>query len=128
MGSNRKEGSGQMKRVTHSGVAKTALIISLLLTAGTLLAQAPEFSQAGSDYYRVFYTGPVSRAQNLARQLDAYGELFEEYLHFERTGLKEKPEGEDFLRPGELCRLSRKDHRRAQGLLCLSPVQRSGHE
>ncbi|WP_319477576.1 hypothetical protein [Marispirochaeta aestuarii] len=79
-----------MKRVTHSGVAKTALIISLLLTAGTLLAQAPEFSQAGSDYYRVFYTGPVSRAQNLARQLDAYGELFEEYLHFERTGLKEK--------------------------------------
>ncbi len=79
-----------MKRVIHSEVVKTALMITLLLTAGSLLAQAPEFSQARSDYYRVYYTGAASRAQDIARQLNAYGELFEEYLHFERTGLKEK--------------------------------------
>ena len=79
-----------MKQLIDSGVAKLTLIITLLMLTGSLLAQAPDFSQAASDYYRVYYTGSASRAQVLANQLDAYGELFEEYLHFERTGIREK--------------------------------------
>ncbi|WP_319562221.1 tetratricopeptide repeat protein [Marispirochaeta sp.] len=79
-----------MKGAKYSGVAKLTLIITAILVAGPMFAQAPDFSQANGDYYRVHYQGPESRSQDLARQLDACAELFEEYLHFERSGLKVK--------------------------------------
>lgn len=79
-----------MKGAKYSRVAKLTLIITAILVAGPLLAQAPDFSQANGDFYRVHYLGPESRSRDLARQLDACAELFEEYLHFERSGLETK--------------------------------------
>jgi tetratricopeptide (TPR) repeat protein len=77
-----------MKGIFYRGLILTALIAAVLTSP--LAAQEDGFSPAEGDYYTVYYQGAPPRAAELARSLDAYAELFEEYLHFDRSALPAK--------------------------------------
>ena len=64
-------------------------VLILALTAGAV-AQTGAFQEAVSDYYRVFSEVSQTHAQETAEMLDAYLELFNEYLHFDAGSLETK--------------------------------------
>ena len=74
-----------MKGICYRGLILAALIAAVLTSP--LAAQEDGFSPAEGDYYTVYYQGSPERAAELARSLDAYAALFEEYLHFDRSAL-----------------------------------------
>ena len=64
--------------------------ILILAVAGASFAQSGAFQEASSEYYRVFSEVSVVQAQETANMLDAYLELYNEYLHFDLAALPAK--------------------------------------
>ena len=71
---------------------KRLLITAILCTTALVLpfAQTGAFQEATSDYYRVFSEVSLAHAQETADMLDAYLELYNEYLHFDTDDLDTK--------------------------------------
>ncbi len=75
-----------MKGIPLNRLLRILLIFTALFISVPLMAQE-DFSAAEGDYYRVLAQGDDAGARNIADRLDAYAELFEDFLHFDRSGL-----------------------------------------
>ncbi len=71
---------------------KRVLIVAAVLTLGLsgVFAQSGAFQEASSEYYRVFSEVSLAQAQETADMLDAFLELYNQYLHFDLDELDTK--------------------------------------
>lgn len=71
---------------------KRFLIATILLTTALAVSygQTGAFQEASSNYYRVFSEVSLAHAQETADMLDAYLQLYNEYMHFDTAGLDTK--------------------------------------
>ena len=66
------------------------MFIGLTLTAGISFAQAPSLFVTESDNYRVYSEISTANAENVASRLEAYADLFNNYLRFDVSKLDAK--------------------------------------
>ncbi len=69
---------------------KAMIIILIVAVTGGVFAQSGAFQEASSDNYRVFSEVSVTHAQETADILEAFLELYNEYLHFDIYALPAK--------------------------------------
>lgn len=66
------------------------VIFTLLIASGSIFAQTPSLYVTESDHYRVYSEISTENAENVAMRLEAYAELFNNYLRFDMTKLDAK--------------------------------------
>lgn len=66
------------------------LFVALVLGTGAVFAQAPSLYVTESEHYRVYSEISTQNAENVAQRLEAYAELFNNYLRFDTSKLNAK--------------------------------------
>jgi tetratricopeptide (TPR) repeat protein len=66
------------------------VIITLVCAAGFTFAQAPSLYVTESDHYRVYSEISTENAESVAKRMEAYADLFNNYLRFDMTRLEAK--------------------------------------